>query len=359
MFTKARDNAPCIIFIDEIDSIGRKRSEGERASDSIVVELLSQMDGFEPLEKVLIIAATNKPEVLDPALLRPGRFDKQIVVPTPDLTARVKILEVHTKNRPLDKDVTLESLAKRTYGFSGADLANLANEAALSASRREGAETITTNDFDIALDRITMGIKRPLALTKENKWATAVHEAGHTICVLAKEEITRNPLYKVTIVPHGEALGLTMMTPDEESYGQKLKELKAHLVVLFGGRIAEELLLGGPEEVSTGASNDIRKATDIAWRMVTKFGFSGLGPISFGSDNDGYLGPAMGHDLDEHTASKIYEQVGLIVAAAEKEARAILTERIDDLTKLAEELLEKETIDAPEVRALLPAPAVA
>lgn len=356
LFAKARERSPCIIFIDEIDAVGKKRNgDGNSAHDSIVVELLNQMDGFETLDNVLVIAATNKPEVLDPALLRPGRFDRHIVVPTPDVNAREQILKVHSRKRPLDENVDLRTIAQRTYSFSGADMANLVNEAAINAARKKNATTITAEDFDIAIDRITMGMKRNLHMTEEQQWITAVHEAGHTITALAKEKDGATPLHKVTIAPHGEALGITMMLPDEESYGYKLKELKSQLVVLFGGRVAEEIMLGGPDEVGTGASNDIQKATDIAWRMVTKFGFSELGPIRFGNGHEGYLGPSFDHNLDEYTSAKVYEQVSALVKEAETEAREILTRRRSDLERLAKELITKETMMAQEVKAILEA----
>lgn len=359
LFAKARKRSPCIIFIDEIDAVGRKRSDrGESAHDSIVVELLSQMDGFEKLNNVLIIAATNKPEVLDPALLRPGRFDRQIVVPAPNIIAREQILRVHSKNRPLDSHVSLSAVAQRTFGFSGADIANLVNEAAITAARRKHAISIMAEDFDAAIDRITMGMKRNLHMTEEQKWITAVHEAGHAIIALAKEKEGAMPLHKVTIAPHGEALGITMMRPDHESYGYKRKELKSQLVVLFGGRIAEEIMLGGPEEIGTGASNDIQKATDIAWQMVTKFGFSALGPIRFGNEHEGYLGPSFGHNLDEHTSARVYEQVSALIREAEAEAREILKSKKNNLERLAIELIAKETLMACEVKSLIsPKPA--
>lgn len=362
LFAKARGNAPCIIFIDEIDAVGRRRSERDaNASDSIVVELLNQMDGFDPLENVLVIAATNKPEVLDPALLRPGRFDRQIVVPSPDVKARLAILKVHTQKRPISNDVSLEDISLRTFGFSGADIANLVNEAAIIAARRTDAKNISSDDFDQAIDRITMGLRRNLNLSEDQQKITAIHEAGHTILALEKEKDGATPLHKVTIVPHGEALGLTMMRSEEEKYGYKLKELKSQLVVLFGGRVAEEIILGSKDEVGTGASGDIQQATNIAWNMVTKFGFSELGPIRFGSGHEGYLGPSSDHNLDEHTSAKVYAEVKSIVEEAESEARNILTEKRAELENLAEALITKETMSAVEVKSLLgyPKPQVA
>ncbi len=351
LFENAREKSPCILFIDEIDAIGQKRSSNGRSPhDSIVIELLNQMDGFDQLDNVIVIAATNQPESLDPALLRPGRFDRKLILPTPDIKARKQILDVHTKKRPLDEDVDLESLAQRTYGFSGADIANLVNEAAIHAARRPGAETITLEDFESATDRITMGIKRDLQMSKKDKWSTSVHEAGHTIIIDEKEKDGADPLHKVTITPHGEALGITMTNLNQEKYGHTLKELKNQLAILFGGRVAEEIMLGGKDEVGTGASNDIQRATDIAWNMVTKFGFSELGPIRFDGSQDGYLGKSSGHVLDEHTASKVYEQISVLVKEAEKECHSILTRRKEDLINLANALMERETMTAPEVK---------
>jgi cell division protease FtsH len=305
------------------------------------------------LENVLVIAATNTPDVLDPALLRPGRFDRKIVIPMPDVKAREQILRVHSKKRPLDQNVDLQIIAQHTYGFSGADIANLVNEASINAARKTDATTITAEDFDAAIDRITMGTKRDLHITEEQRWTTCVHEAGHTITALEKEKDGAAPLHKVTITPHGEALGITMMRPSQETYGYTLKELKSQLVVLFGGRVAEEIMLGGPEEVGTGASSDIQRATDIAWRMVTRFGFSELGPIRFGNSQEGYLGSSPESKLDATTSAKVYEQVSSIIRGAEEEARQILTAKRDDLERLARELMTKETMMAHEVRAVI------
>jgi cell division protease FtsH len=355
LFKAAKENAPSIIFVDELDAICKSRSNNKNSDGDIspVVAFLTEMDGFKKNENVLVIAATNMPESLDPALLRPGRFDRQIVIPMPDVNARKQILEVHSKNRPLSQDVDLTVIAQCTYGFSGADLANLVNEAAINASKRLNAKEIEVQDFESAADRIMLGLKRNLTLNQDQKRMTAWHEAGHTILILELESKGIAPLHKVTIAPHGQALGVTMSRQDEEKYTHTLKELKAQLIMAFGGRIAEELMTGDPEDVSTGASNDIQQATNIAWNMVTKFGFSNLGPIKLGNNHDGFLGGSNTNDLDANTSAKVFEEITRIVNEAQGEARKILTEKKPELEKLAKALLEKETLLADEVRSLL------
>ena len=282
MFEQGKKNAPCIIFIDEIDAVGRHRGAGlgggNDEREQTLNQLLVEMDGFEANEGVILIAATNRPDVLDPALLRPGRFDRQVVVPNPDVVGREKILKVHMRKVPLSSDVDPKIIARGTPGFSGADLANLVNEAALMAARR-GKRSVAMSEFEHAKDKVMMGAeRRSMVMTEDEKKLTAYHEAGHALCMLYAE--AHEPLHKVTIIPRGRALGVTMFLPERDKYSQSKLEIKAMMASLFGGRVAEEIIFG-EDKVTTGASDDIRRATGLARRMVTEFGFSDkLGPAA-------------------------------------------------------------------------------
>ncbi len=358
MFEQGKKNAPCIIFIDEIDAVGRHRGAGlgggNDEREQTLNQLLVEMDGFEANEGVILIAATNRPDVLDPALLRPGRFDRQVVVPNPDIGGREKILKVHMRNVPLAPDANAKVIARGTPGFSGADLANLVNEAALLAARRN-KRYVTMAELEDAKDKVMMGAeRRSLVMTDEEKKLTAYHEGGHALVMLFAEG--HEPLHKVTIIPRGRALGLTMFLPERDRYSQSKRELEAMITSLFGGRIAEELVFG-KENVTTGAQDDIRRATEIARRMVTEFGFSEkLGPLRY-SENEQEL--FLGHSItqrknvSDHTAQVIDGEILIFVEAAEARARKILTEHLDDLHKVAKALLEYETLSGDEVKALL------
>ncbi|MEO5335654.1 MAG: ATP-dependent zinc metalloprotease FtsH [Magnetospirillum sp. WYHS-4] len=358
MFEQAKKNAPCIVFIDEIDAVGRHRGAGlgggNDEREQTLNQLLVEMDGFESNEGVILIAATNRPDVLDPALLRPGRFDRQITVPNPDILGREKILKVHMKKVPLAPDADARTIARGTPGFSGADLANLVNEAALLAARA-GKRVVTMADFEAAKDKVMMGTeRRSMVMTDEEKKLTAYHEAGHAIVGLVVPK--HDPLHKVTIIPRGRALGLTMSLPERDRYGFSIAELKSRLAMTFGGRVAEELVFGR-ENVTTGAGNDIKQATDMARRMVTEYGFSSkLGPLRY-TDNQEEI--FLGHSVTQHknvsdaTARLIDEEIRGLIDEAESEARRILTERRGDLDILANALLEYETLSGDEVQALL------
>ncbi len=358
MFEQGKKNAPCIIFIDEIDAVGRHRGAGlgggNDEREQTLNQLLVEMDGFEANEGVILIAATNRPDVLDPALLRPGRFDRQVVVPNPDIVGREKILKVHMRSVPLAPDVDAKVIARGTPGFSGADLANLVNEAALLAARRN-KRYVTMAELEDAKDKVMMGAeRRSMVMTDEEKKLTAYHEGGHALVMLFIEG--HEPLHKVTIIPRGRALGMTMFLPERDRFSQSKKELEALMTSLFGGRLAEELVFG-EANVTTGAQDDIRRATEIARRMVTEFGFSDkLGPLRY-SENEQEL--FLGHsvtqrkNISDHTAQIIDEEIREFVEAAEKRARKILTDRLEDLHKVAKALLEYETLSGDEVRALL------
>jgi cell division protease FtsH len=358
MFEQGKKNAPCIIFIDEIDAVGRHRGAGlgggNDEREQTLNQLLVEMDGFEANEGVILIAATNRPDVLDPALLRPGRFDRQVVVPNPDIVGREKILKVHMRNIPLAPDVDARVIARGTPGFSGADLANLVNEAALLAARRN-KRYVTMAELEDAKDKVMMGAeRRSMVMTDEEKKLTAYHEGGHAILMIFTE--AHEPLHKVTIIPRGRALGLTMFLPERDKYSQSKRELEAMMTSLFGGRIAEELVFG-KDNVTTGAQDDIRRATEIGRRMVTEFGFSDkLGPLRY-SENEQEL--FLGHsvtqrkNISDHTAQIIDEEIRSVVEGAEAKARKVLTEHLDDLHRLAKALLEYETLSGDEVRALL------
>ncbi|MEY3011375.1 MAG: ATP-dependent metalloprotease [Pseudomonadota bacterium] len=353
LFEQGKKNAPCIIFIDEIDAVGRHRGAGMGGGhderEQTLNQLLVEMDGFESNAGVIIMAATNRPDVLDPALLRPGRFDRRVMVPPPDVNGREQILKVHTRKVPLAPDVDLTTLAKGTPGFSGADLENLVNEGALIAARRD-KEQVDGNDFDDAKDKVLMGAeRRSLAMDAYELKTTAVHEAGHAL-VAAHLDHT-DPLHKVTIVPRGRALGLTQQLPEKDRYSHSLKYLNDRISVMMGGRIAEDVVLG---DVTTGASNDIEVATQLARRMVCEWGMSELGPINFGAkQGEVFLGRdfAQSHqDFSENTAVEVDKQIRRIIEGNYERAEHILTTYRDQLDRLSDALLEHETLDGEEVR---------
>jgi len=358
MFEQGKKNAPCIIFIDEIDAVGRHRGAGlgggNDEREQTLNQLLVEMDGFESNEGVILIAATNRPDVLDPALLRPGRFDRQVVVPNPDILGREQILKVHMRKVQVGADADPRVIARGTPGFSGADLANLVNEAALLAAR-SGKRLVTMADFEAAKDKVLMGVeRRSMVMSEDEKRLTAYHEAGHALVGLAVPR--HDPLHKVTIIPRGRALGVTMNLPERDRHSYSKLELESRLAVLFGGRIAEELVFG-PDNVTTGAGNDIRQATETARRMVTEFGFSDrLGPLRY-SDNQEEI--FLGHSVTQQkhvsdaTARLIDEEVRRLIDEAEATARRILSEQRGDLDTVANALLEYETLSGEEVRALL------
>ncbi|HTI87202.1 MAG TPA: ATP-dependent zinc metalloprotease FtsH [Alphaproteobacteria bacterium] len=358
MFEQGKKNAPCIIFIDEIDAVGRHRGAGlgggNDEREQTLNQLLVEMDGFEANEGVILIAATNRPDVLDPALLRPGRFDRQVVVPNPDVAGREKILKVHMKKVPLAPDVDARVIARGTPGFSGADLANLVNEAALLAARR-GKRLVTMSEFEAAKDKVLMGSeRRSMVMTEEEKRLTAYHEAGHAL--VAWFSPYHDPLHKVTIIPRGRALGVTMSLPERDRYGYARKELQSKLAMMFGGRVAEELIFG-PDDVTTGASDDIRQATNLARRMVTEWGMSEkLGPLRFSENEEEiFLGHSVTQrkNVSEATARLIDEEVKRFIEEAETRTRAILTEHKEDLHRLAKALLEYETLSFDDIKAVL------
>jgi cell division protease FtsH len=351
LFEQGKKNAPCIIFIDEIDAVGRHRGAGlgggHDEREQTLNQLLVEMDGFESNEGVILIAATNRPDVLDPALLRPGRFDRRVVVDRPDINGRLGILKVHTRNIPLSEDVQLNTIARGTPGFAGADLANLVNEAALVAARR-GKKKVDMIDFEYAKDKVIMGVERKtMMLTDEEKRVTAYHEAGHAL--VAAFTPGADPLHKVTIIPRGRALGLTMQLPTEDKYTYRKQYVEAQIAILMGGRVAEELT---QPDITTGAGNDIERATDMARRMVCEWGMSQLGPLSFGTkDEPVFLGRefAQRADYSEDTAIRIDHEVSRIVNSGYRSATEILTENRQVLDRVAHELLERESLDGEEV----------
>ena len=353
MFTEAKKNAPCIVFIDEIDAVGRHRGaglgNGNDEREQTLNQLLVEMDGFEANEGIIIVAATNRPDVLDPALLRPGRFDRQVVVSRPDIEGREKILEVHTKKLPLAPDVDLRTLARGTPGFSGADLANLANEAALLAARKS-KRLVAMLEFEEAKDKVMMGAeRRSMVMTEDEKKATAYHEAGHALVSLHVPGC--DPLHKVTIIPRGRALGVTWNLPERDRYSMSMKQMKARLALAFGGRIAEQLIYG-KDELNTGASNDIQQATDMARSMVMEYGMSEkLGWLRYRDNQDEvFLGHsvARSQNISEDTARLIDQEVRKFVEEGEATARTVLTDNLHELHKLAEALLEFETLSGEE-----------
>ena len=358
MFEQGKKNAPCIIFIDEIDAVGRHRGAGlgggNDEREQTLNQLLVEMDGFESNEGVILIAATNRPDVLDPALLRPGRFDRQVTVVNPDILGREMILKVHMKKVPLAPDVDARIIARGTPGFSGADLANLVNEAALLAARKN-RRLVTMAEFEEAKDKVLMGSeRRTMVMTDEEKRLTAYHEAGHALVALAMPG--HDPLHKVTIIPRGRALGVTMSLPERDRYGFSKTELLARLAMLFGGRVAEELVFG-KDSVTTGAGDDIRQATELARRMITEFGFSEvLGPLRY-SDNEEevFLGHSVTQrkNVSDSTAEKIDTEIRRLIEGAEATARKVLSEGFDDLEKLAGALLEYESLSGEDIDRVL------
>ena len=355
LFMQGKKNAPCIIFIDEIDAVGRHRGAGlgggHDEREQTLNQLLVEMDGFESNEGVILIAATNRPDVLDPALLRPGRFDRRVVVPLPDIKGRKGILKVHSKNKPLADDVELETVAKGTPGFCGADLSNLVNEAALMAARQEKKE-ISMSDFEVAKDKVLMGVERKsMIISPEDKENTAYHEIGHVL--VAKLIPGTDPIHKVTIIPRGWSLGQTHYLPDERHTRPK-GFLLGEVAVLLGGRAAEEIV---KKDVSTGAGNDLERATDLARKMVCEWGMSEeLGPLTFGKKEEQiFLGReiAQHRDYSEHTAVKIDEEVRKIVVENFERAKKLLIENQDVLHRLAKELLDREVLDNNEIEEIM------
>jgi cell division protease FtsH len=358
MFEQAKKNAPCIIFIDEIDAVGRHRGAGlgggNDEREQTLNQLLVEMDGFEPNEGIIIIAATNRPDVLDPALLRPGRFDRQIVVPNPDMNGREKILRVHVRKVPLAPDVDLRVIARGCPGFSGADLMNLVNEAALLAARRN-KRLVTMAEFEDAKDKVMMGAERKsMAMSEEEKKLTAYHEAGHAIVGLKVP--AGIPVHKATIIPRGRALGMVKFLPEGDRYSMKYKEYTSQLAVAMGGRAAEEIMFG-KENITSGAIGDIDQATKMARAMVTRMGFSDeLGTVAYGENQEEvFLGMSVGRQqaISEATAQKIDAEVRRLVDEAYRTAHGILMDNKDAFVTVAEALLEYETLSGDEIKDLL------
>ena len=358
MFEQGKKSAPCIIFIDEIDAVGRHRGAGlgggNDEREQTLNQLLVEMDGFETNEGVILIAATNRPDVLDPALLRPGRFDRQVVVPNPDILGREKILKVHMKKISVAKNVDPRIIARGTPGFSGADLANLINEAALLAARKSKLN-VGMIELEQAKDKVMMGAeRRSMVMTEDEKKMTAYHEAGHALVMLQVEG--HEPLHKVTIIPRGRALGVTMWLPERDKLSQTRTELEALIASMFGGRVAEELIYG-KKNITTGAGNDIQQATNLARRMVMEFGFSDkLGPLRYETNQEEvFLGHSVAQqrNISDDTARLIDEEVRKLVEEGEKTSRKILTKHIDDLHKIAKGLLEYETLSAEDIDNIL------
>ena len=368
LFEQGKKHAPCIIFMDEIDAVGRHRGAGlgggHDEREQTLNQLLVEMDGFESNEGVILIAATNRPDVLDPALLRPGRFDRQVVVARPDIRGREGILRVHTKKIPLDADVDLTVLARGTPGFSGADLANLVNEAALLAAR-QNKKTVCMKDFETAKDKVLMGVERKsIVISEEERKVTAYHEAGHTL--VAKSLPGTDPIHKVTIIPRGRALGVTQQLPIDEKHNYPKEYLLNEIAIMMGGRVAEEVVFG---EITTGAGNDIERATELARKMVCEWGMSErMGPLTFGKREEMiFLGReiAQHQDYSEQTAVEIDREVKQIVMTNYEKAKVVIKERIAILHALAKALLEEEVLDASQIDAIVngrtvaPAPAPA
>ena len=358
MFEQAKKHAPCIIFIDEIDAVGRHRGAGlgggHDEREQTLNQLLVEMDGFEGSEGVIVIAATNRPDVLDPALLRPGRFDRQVVVPLPDLRGREQILKVHMRKVPIADDVDAQVIARGTPGFSGADLANLVNEAALFAARGNSRQ-VHMAEFERAKDKIMMGAeRRSMIMSDDEKKLTAYHEAGHAIVGLSVPD--HDPVHKVTIIPRGRALGVTMFLPEQDRYSHSKVSLESRLASLYGGRVAEELIFGS-EKVTTGASNDIQRATQIARDMVTKYGLNDdLGPMTYAEQEDEvFLGRSVTQhkQISEETSRRIDEAVRNVIDEAYATARTILEGGMDKLHAMARALLQYETIDREQIAAIM------
>jgi cell division protease FtsH len=355
LFEQGKKNAPCIIFIDEIDAVGRHRGAGlgggHDEREQTLNQLLVEMDGFESNDGVILIASTNRPDVLDPALLRPGRFDRRVVVNRPDVKGREGILAVHTRKIPLGEDVEISVIARGTPGFTGADLANLVNEAALNAARYN-RKVVLMHDFEWAKDKVLMGSeRRSIVMSNEEKRNTAYHEAGHTLVGIKVPNA--DPIHKVSIIPRGMALGVTMQLPEADRYSHTRDYLEGQIAIMMGGRIAEEIFLN---HMTTGASNDIEKATELARRMVCEFGMSSLGPITFGKKEEQiFLGReiAQHQDYSEDTAIKIDQEVKRIVMEQYNRARQVILENKDAMIRLAEALLERESLDSLEIRRLV------
>jgi len=355
LFDQGKKHAPCIIFIDEIDAVGRHRGAGlgggHDEREQTLNQLLVEMDGFESNEGVILVAATNRPDVLDPALLRPGRFDRRVIVPRPDVNGRVGILQVHTKKIPVADDVELSVLARGTPGFSGADLANVVNEAALLAARA-GRKTVAMSDFEKAKDKVLMGAeRRSLIISEDEKKTTAYHEAGHAL--VAALMPYADPVHKVTIIPRGLALGVTMQLPEDDKHNYTREYLETRIAVMMGGRSAEEIFLN---HQTTGAGNDIEQATELARRMVCEWGMSELGPMTYGNKEEQiFLGReiAQHRDYSEDTAIRIDKEVRRFVGAGYEKAKQVITENREALVRIAEALLEREVIDAHEVKLLV------
>jgi cell division protease FtsH len=356
LFVQGKKNAPCIIFIDEIDAVGRHRGAGlgggHDEREQTLNQLLVEMDGFESNEGVILISATNRPDVLDPALLRPGRFDRQVVVPIPDIKGRLEILKVHTRRAPMDQDVDLEVLARGTPGFSGADLENLVNEAALLAARRD-KETVGMEEFELAKDKVLMGVERKsMIISDEEKRHTAYHEGGHAL--VASLLPGSDPVHKVTIIPRGRALGLTQQLPIDERHTYPKHYLLNRIAVLLGGRAAEELVL---QDFTTGAGNDLERATELARRMVCEWGMSdALGPLTYGQKEEAiFLGReiARHRDYSDQTAELIDREIRRIVEESYQRALQLIRENRTTLDRLAEELLRKEVLDGKELEAIV------
>jgi cell division protease FtsH len=354
MFEQAKKNAPCIIFIDEIDAVGRHRGAGlgggNDEREQTLNQLLVEMDGFEANEGIILIAATNRPDVLDPALLRPGRFDRQVVVPNPDVMGREKIIRVHMKNVPLAADVDVKTLARGTPGFSGADLANLVNEAALTAARKN-RRMVTMHDFEHAKDKVMMGAeRRSMAMSEDEKKLTAYHEGGHALVAL--NVAVADPVHKATIVPRGRALGMVMQLPEGDRYSMSYDMMTSRLAIMMAGRVAEELIFG-KHKITSGASSDISAATSLARNMVTRWGFSDeLGTVAYGDNQDEvFLGHSVARtqNVSPETMMKIDSEVRRLVKGGEDEARQILTEKLDGLHSVAKALLEFETLSGDEI----------
>ena len=358
MFEQAKKNAPCIIFIDEIDAVGRHRGAGlgggNDEREQTLNQLLVEMDGFEANEGIILIAATNRPDVLDPALLRPGRFDRQIVVPNPDVLGREKILKVHVRKVPLSPDVDLKTVARGTPGFSGADLMNLVNESALMAARR-GKRIVTMTEFEDAKDKIMMGAeRRTLVMTEQEKLLTAYHEGGHALVALSVP--ATDPVHKATIIPRGRALGMVMQLPERDKLSMSYEQMTSRLTVLMGGRVSEEIVFG-KEKVTSGAQSDIEQATKLARAMVTRWGFSDeLGTVMYGENQEEvFLGYSMGkqNNISESTSQKIDLEVRRLVESGLGEARRIITEKREQLENIAKALIEYETLTGDEIIGIL------
>ncbi|MBA3334803.1 MAG: ATP-dependent zinc metalloprotease FtsH [Pyrinomonadaceae bacterium] len=357
LFEQGKKNAPCIIFIDEIDAVGRHRGAGlgggHDEREQTLNQLLVEMDGFESNDGVILIASTNRPDVLDPALLRPGRFDRRVMVGRPDVKGREGILKVHTRKIPLDENVEINVIARGTPGFTGADLANIVNEAALNAARYN-KKVVAMSDFEIAKDKVMMGAERKsMVLSDEEKKLTAYHEAGHTLVGLKVP--SADPVHKVSIIPRGMALGVTMQLPEGDRHSYTREHLNSQIAILMGGRIAEELYLGA-ENITTGASNDIERSTELARSMVCEYGMSDLGPLTFGKKEEQiFLGREISQhrDYSEDTAIKIDQEVKKIIAKQYEFAKQIISDNNDAMLRLTEALIERETLDGVQIRRLV------